>query len=118
VHAAVTKGLFFGALLVMLICRFSSFVTRDRDHLVQPVRRLFDLPFIRWVLPFQWLWRNLAWHQLSISAQPWHNIVRQPIHLWRSTKTGAAVYQICRALLALSLLVIVLASCRAPAPSR
>lgn len=63
------QGLFFGALLVMLIYNLSIFsITRDRNYLWYSlfVASFSFYQFIQLGFAFQWLWPNsLAWQQLS-----------------------------------------------------
>ena len=63
------QGLFFGALLVMLIYNLSIFsITRDRNYLWYSlfVASFSFYQFIQQGFALQWLWPNsLAWHQLS-----------------------------------------------------
>lgn len=63
------QGLFFGALLVMLIYNLSIFsITRDRNYLWYSlfVASFSAYQFIQLGFAFQWLWPNsLAWQQLS-----------------------------------------------------
>ena len=63
------QGLFFGALLVMLIYNLSIFsITRDRNYLWYSlfVASFSFYQFIQQGFALQWLWPNsLTWHQLS-----------------------------------------------------
>jgi hypothetical protein len=105
------QGLFFGALLVMLIYNLSIFfITRDRDYLWYSLFvAFFSLcPFIQLGFAFQWLWpQSLAWHQLSLPLSSALATLFGSLFTYGALdlKTGAAAYtRICRALLALSLL--------------
>ena len=63
------QGLFFGALLVMMIYNLSIFfITRDRNYLWYSlfVASFSFYQFIQLGFALQWLWPNsLTWHQLS-----------------------------------------------------
>lgn len=63
------QGLFFGALLVMMIYNLSIFIiTRDRNYLWYSlfVASFSLYQFIQLGFALQWLWPNsLTWHQLS-----------------------------------------------------
>jgi diguanylate cyclase (GGDEF)-like protein len=63
------QGLFFGALLVMMIYNLSIFfITRDRNYLWYSlfVGSFGLYQFIQLGFALQWLWPNsLAWHQMS-----------------------------------------------------
>jgi diguanylate cyclase (GGDEF)-like protein len=110
------QGLFFGALLVMLIYNLSIFfITRDRDYLWYSLLvAFFSLyQFIQLGFAFQWLWpQSLAWQQLSFPLSAALATLFGILFTYGALdlKTVAPVYTwICRALLAFSLLVIVLA---------
>lgn len=110
------QGLFFGALLVMLIYNLSIFViTRDRNYLWYSLFvACFSLyQFIQLGFALQWLWpQALAWHQLSFPLSSAQATLFGILFTYGvlDLKTGPAAYTwICRALMACSLLVIVLA---------
>lgn len=110
------QGLFFGALLVMLIYNLSIFViTRDRNYLWYSLFvACFSLyQFIQLGFALQWLWpQALAWHQLSFPLSSALATLFGILFTYGALdlKAGPAAYTwICRALMACSLLVIVLA---------
>ncbi|MGB4075720.1 sensor domain-containing diguanylate cyclase [Pseudomonas sp.] len=110
------QGLFFGALLVMLIYNLSIFViTRDRNYLWYSLFvACFSLyQFIQLGFALQWLWpQALAWHQLSFPLSSALATFFGILFTYGvlDLKAGPAAYTwICRVLLACSLLVMVLA---------
>jgi diguanylate cyclase (GGDEF)-like protein len=112
------QGLFFGALLVMLIYNLSIFViTRDRNYLWYSlfVACFSFYQFIQLGFALQWLWpQALAWHQLSFPLSSALATLFGILFTYGvlDLKTGPAAYTwICRALMACSVLVIVLALC-------
>ena len=112
------QGLFFGALLVMLIYNLSIFViTRDRNYLWYSlfVACFSFYQFIQLGFALQWLWpQALAWHQLSFPLSSALATLFGILFTYGvlDLKTGPAAYTwICRALMACSVLVIVLAFC-------
>ncbi|WP_260469787.1 sensor domain-containing diguanylate cyclase [Ectopseudomonas oleovorans] len=68
-RSLLLQGLFFGALMAMLIYSLSIFcITRDRNYLWYSlfVASFSLYQFIQLGFALQWLWPNaLAWHQLS-----------------------------------------------------
>ncbi len=68
-RSLLLQGLFFGALIAMLIYNLSIFcITRDRNYLWYSlfVASFSLYQFIQLGFALQWLWPNaLAWHQLS-----------------------------------------------------
>lgn len=68
-HSLLLQGLFFGALMAMLIYSLSIFcITRDRNYLWYSlfVASFSLYQFIQLGFALQWLWPNaLTWHQLS-----------------------------------------------------
>jgi diguanylate cyclase len=112
------QGLFFGALLVMLIYNLSIFViTRDRNYLWYSlfVACFSFYQFIQLGFALQWLWpQALAWHQLSFPLSSALATLFGILFTYGvlDLKTGPAAYTwICRTLMACSVLVIVLAFC-------
>lgn len=112
------QGLFFGALLVMLIYNLSIFViTRDRNYLWYSlfVACFSFYQFIQLGFALQWLWpQSLAWHQLSFPLSSALATLFGILFTYGvlDLKTGPAAYTwICRALMACSVLVAILAFC-------
>lgn len=68
-RSLLLQGLFFGALLVMVIYNLSIFIiTRDRNYLWYSlfVASFSLYQFIQLGFALQWLWpQSLAWHQMS-----------------------------------------------------
>ena len=110
------QGLFFGALLVMLIYNLSIFIiTRDRNYLWYSlfVASFCLYQFIQLGFALQWLWPDsLTWQQLSLPLNSALATLFSILFTYGvlDLKAGPRAYTwVCRALVAFSLLVMVLA---------